>query len=1479
MPESPLPGDKKSMVQSGGSVLVEARGRSTQVVFASEADLTNKVGDAAGKDLTTVSEMLKACASAGLMKEGEGIALQVGDQFFYPGQPLSAQMIGRHGRASVVFAGRAPQTSELHSNYTGSLLVVSGGPGSGSTYALTAGEHIIGRGAGCDIVLPSASVSAKHARISVSQTGVSITDLGGKNGTFAGPIQIETANFPVPIGSVLNLGACRITITTQQTPSSSLGPIAEDGRQPFYRSAQVTAGPTPGEVSVPQVPSGADRPPKFNWVTTVVPLLAGIGLTLYFKNPAMAIFSILGPVMSVTNFFQEKHKYGKRVREVAEAVGQAQLTLALDVALQRNLEVQAREFSCPDPGLVLARCLGPSPELWQRRVSRSNDALRVHIGRSSQPWRPSIRGGGEPEAAGRPLELVNVLQETVLTEVPVGITLGYGASLGIVGSKDAARSMARSLVCQLASLVGPGELKIVTVADLASAEDFADWSWVGLLPHSQQSESSNGAPAMAGSSAEVELLFEETERAIRSAQEISKSIRGFDGGSKLPSMVYVVVVEMGVLSDGSRTALQRFAALGSAGKIGVHVISLAPTSDLLPSFCSEILAITDASVGIGSLASMKRGASHGVITLATTPVSAAIQISKKLCGLRDPESADGVQSLPSTVSLLPLLALGVDGPAMIQAIEERWKGNGARIATSFRATLGVGEDGPMEVDFVTDGPHALVGGTTGSGKSELLRSLVASTAATYSPADVNFVLVDYKGGSAFDVCAGLPHVVGIVTDLDEQLGERALVSLEAELRRRELLLRSAGATDFPEFRHDPKNATIPLPRLMVIIDEFATMAKELPDFLAALVGIAQRGRSLGIHLLLATQRPSGVVSENIKANTNLRIALRVQDTNDSQDVIGSPAAASISRRIPGRAIARFGPGEQIRFQAARVVSQPLLNSIASLGAPSDSNSGDDLATAGDASPQGASETIEALVAAVGSVWKETGLAPPQRPWLDTLPTSLQLEDLGAVGTSEGESAMTETRIALGLLDEPSRQQQRLLGWQPSQGNVAIVGLPGSGATGLLTAFAYQLAASFSPNDCHLYALDFGEGIFGPLLALPHTGAVIVPVERDRLARLLRTLRAEVDSRRALTPDDPQPPVLVVLIDNLSGLLAAIDEIALGARDDFARIVADGPALRCCFVLSADRPGAFPISLSAGLVTKFVFRLADPSDVVQFGVERRLSPPAIVGRALALPEKLFVQTLNVSVQSFSDLARRYEDQTVESASRFNHAPFKIQSLPVVVDMEVLSGSARTNDEVWFLPVGLGDESLAAEGFHMRAGEHVLITSPAHAGKSTALSVMGHVARAAGATVSILALRRSPVTLYGPFALVCDRFESIPEFVQSVRALSVNGPHLLLIDDAEGFDDPEGVLVKLLIERIDNLRIVVAARGDILRSKFGHWTVEVRRSRIGLVLRPVVDLDGDLWFTTLPRKGPVRFRDGLGYVIANGVPQLVQVGRLT
>ncbi len=287
-----------------------------------------------------------------------------------------------------------------------------------------------------------------------------------------------------------------------------------------------------------------------------------------------------------------------------------------------------------------------------------------------------------------------------------------------------------------------------------------------------------------------------------------------------------------------------------------------------------------------------------------------------LAGLADPEDVtESVAGMPATLAFSALhpevLGRGVAG------IVDAWLAGGDD--PPLAVVVGASVDGVVELDLDRDGPHALIAGTTGSGKSELLRTIVVGLAAAVSPAHLQFVLVDYKGGATFDGCRTLPHTVGLVTDLEGGLAERALVSLEAELTRRERLFRDAGAADLREYR---TRGRPPLSRLVVMIDEFATMAQDVPGFLPALVGIAQRGRSLGVHLVLATQRPAGVVNDDIRANTNLRLALRVNDRADGIDVVGDDLPATFPRQRPGRCAVRLGHDELVVFQAASTAGPP-----------------------------------------------------------------------------------------------------------------------------------------------------------------------------------------------------------------------------------------------------------------------------------------------------------------------------------------------------------------------------------------------------------------------------------------------------------------------------------------------------------------------------------------------------------------------------
>ena len=231
---------------------------------------------------------------------------------------------------------------------------------------------------------------------------------------------------------------------------------------------------------------------------------------------------------------------------------------------------------------------------------------------------------------------------------------------------------------------------------------------------------------------------------------------------------------------------------------------------------------------------------------------------------------------------------------------------------SLAVAVGTAGEGPLVIDLVQHGPHALVAGTTGSGKSEFLLAWLTALAGSYPPDRVAFLLVDFKGGAAFEPIRDLPHVTGVVTDLDESEAERAVLSLRAELRHRERVLAQAGARDIRSLDH-----RIELARLVIVVDEFQAMIERFPDLGAVIADIAARGRSLGLHLVLAAQRPNGVVREQVTANCAIRVSLRVMQRADSLAVVGSELAAEIAPDTPGRGIVDRGDGCPVRFQSGR----------------------------------------------------------------------------------------------------------------------------------------------------------------------------------------------------------------------------------------------------------------------------------------------------------------------------------------------------------------------------------------------------------------------------------------------------------------------------------------------------------------------------------------------------------------------------------
>ena len=325
---------------------------------------------------------------------------------------------------------------------------------------------------------------------------------------------------------------------------------------------------------------------------------------------------------------------------------------------------------------------------------------------------------------------------------------------------------------------------------------------------------------------------------------------------------------------------------------------------------------------------------------------------------------------------------------------------------SLRAAVGAVAGGQLVLDLATLGPHAIVAGTTGSGKSEFLLAWIAALADGHPPDRVSFLLVDFKGGAAFEPVRGLPHVTGIVTDLDEGEAERAVLSLRAELRHREEVLRAERVREISELAPH-----VDLPRLVLVVDEFQAMIERFPELGAVVADVAARGRSLGVHLVLASQRPNGIVREQVTANCAIRVSLRVMQAADSVAVVGSDEAASIDAETPGRGVVDAGDGRPVLFQSARV--DP--------------------------------EAIDRLLR------RSAGLRAVRRPWVGPLPDRISPVDLDLAARS---SRVAAGSLVIGLVDEPDRQRHGLAAWNPgADGHLLVVGAPGSGRSSALATVA------------------------------------------------------------------------------------------------------------------------------------------------------------------------------------------------------------------------------------------------------------------------------------------------------------------------------------------------------------------------------------------------------------------------------------------
>lgn len=1030
-------------------------------------------------------------------------------------------------------------------------------------------------------------------------------------------------------------------------------PSQKELRPPEFPRSPRNFVPYPDEEVSIQLPPPAPMQPTMSLFTLLMPLL-GVLLMVGFsafaasqnsqngKIPLYAFVSLPMAAVSVGagvyNYYRNKniHKAAveNRISRYKEYLKNKKAELTNLSRLQREASFSAH----PDLNLCLqyAKDLTPT-RLWERE-NGDPDFLDVRLGIGDWPSTFSIKVPTQSQfqLVSDPLdEEARNLPEAFgrVANVAVALPLAQVGAAGFIGNRDAIIREVRACLLHLAAHHSPSEVKIVV---LTSEKESTEWDWVRWLPHNWSDGREVRFFANGKSAHSSVLNYVET---ILKQRQNQQSVKG----DSLPVPVFVVVWADSSLWRGPE-AIKFGPLLDLVLKNGKE---LGAVSLFLSEHIARVPKASEAIVDMGSNPAALR-------ILGTKPQKvnfnpdyadrkAAWQFANNLSSVRLAETGGGAANLPATTTLVELIGAGKLEDLDVLSL---WKAS--EPYKTLAVPIGIGAGGKhlfLNLHEKGHGPHGLVAGTTGSGKTALLSTYLALAALYYHPHELGFIGIDFKGGDLIRDLKDLPHMIGTMTNLEGQGTGWAIKILRGEIKKRQTRFNRAGIGNIYEYQKMHRGGALgaedPMPHIVIICDEFAELKKEQPQFISELVSISRVGRSLGIHLILATQKPAGVVSEEIWSNSHFHLCLKVASVEDSREMLRRPEAADI--RQQGRAYFQVGMNEVFElFQAAwgdapyavpdTLSNQPPVKQVLSDGTrvplwpPR--------VTTGSGKTQ-----IQELVHRILDVCANNHIERLEGIWPITLAdragVTLQelLEDkkLEDWLPTEWQKPPKKLSPIIGVKDDPENQRQDLLQVDlENDGHFVLFGAPGTGKTTVLHTLIVSTMVEHSPALVHFYMLDCSGRSLSIFENLPHVGAVVTLGENERIRRLMSFLLEELERRKKLFehdqnlvnyrknhPDKPEADIILVL-DGYSHFAEAYKLQTIQTElDALVKLASQGGNLGIHLVITTDQLKSFPAKLAGNFRVIATLELNDANDYIQaVGRTGGLYPPKdMPGRGL------------------------------------------------------------------------------------------------------------------------------------------------------------------------------------------------------------------------------------------------------------------------